>query len=77
MKKHINWLLKELDLWVQEGLIDDVQAGAIRDRYPTDEQAGTWGRVAFAIAGALLLWELSGRSDRNGLMRLSLEIEIS
>lgn len=55
MKKHINWLLKELDLWVQEGLIDDVQAGAIRGRYPTDEQAGTWGRVAFAVAGALLI----------------------
>ena len=55
MKKHINWLLKELDLWVQEGLIDDVQAGAIRGRYPTDEQAGTWGRVAFAVSGALLI----------------------
>ena len=55
MKKHINWLLKELDLWVQEGLIDDVQAGAIRGRYPTEEQAGTWGRVAFAVSGALLI----------------------
>jgi len=55
MKKHINWLLKELDLWVQEGLIDDVQAGAIRSRYPTEEQAGTWGRLAFAVSGALLI----------------------
>ncbi len=37
MKKNINWLLKELDLWVQEGLINDTQAGAIRGRYPTDD----------------------------------------
>ena len=55
MKKHIHWLLKELDLWVQEGIIDDTQARAIRDRYPTEEQAGTWGRVAFAAFGAILI----------------------
>ncbi len=55
MKKHIHWLLKELDLWVQEGLINDAQAHAIRGRYPTDEQAGSWGRVAFAVSGAVLI----------------------
>ncbi len=55
MKKHIRWLLKEVDLWVQEGIIDDTQARAIRDRYPTEEQAGTWGRVTFAAFGAILI----------------------
>ncbi len=55
MKKHINWLLNELELWVREGVIDDRQAGLIRMRYPTPEQAGTWGRIAFAVAGAVLI----------------------
>jgi uncharacterized membrane protein len=55
MKKHINWLLQELDLWVQEGIINDTQARAIRQRYPSGEQAGTWGRIAFAVAGAILI----------------------
>ncbi len=55
MKNHIHWLLKEVDLWVQEGLIDDAQAHAIRSRYPDNQQAGTWGRIAFAVAGAVLI----------------------
>ncbi len=55
MKKHIHWLIKELDVWVQEGLIDSTQARAIRGRYPNDEHAGTWGRIAFAVSGAVLI----------------------
>lgn len=55
MKKHIHWLLNELEAWVREGIIDDDQARAIRSRYPAPEQAGTWGRVAFAAAGAVLI----------------------
>ena len=53
MKKNIHWLLKELDLWVQEGLINHAQARAIRGRYPTE--AGTWGRLAFGVSGAVLI----------------------
>lgn len=55
MKKHIHWLLNELETWVREGIISDDQAMAIRGRYPTPEQAGTWGRIAFAAAGAILI----------------------
>ncbi len=55
MKKHIHWLLNELETWVREGIINDDQAMTIRGRYPTPEQAGTWGRIAFAVAGAILI----------------------
>ena len=55
MKKNIQWLLKELDLWVQEGLINQTQAHAIRGRYPTEEQGGAWGRLAFGAFGAVLI----------------------
>lgn len=55
LKKHIHWLLSELETWVQEGIINDTQARAIRSRYPGKEQAGTWGRVAFASFGAILM----------------------
>lgn len=55
MKKHIHWLLSELETWVQEGIINDAQARAIQNRYPTPEQASTWGRVAFAAFSAILM----------------------
>ncbi len=55
MKKHLHWLHKEVDHWLQEGIIDETQAERIRGRYPTDEQAGSWGRIAFAAAGAVLI----------------------
>ncbi len=54
-KKHIHWLLSELETWVQEGIINDAQAQAIRGRYSAPEQAGTWGRIAFAAFGAILI----------------------
>lgn len=55
MKKHIFWLFNETELWVREGLVSAEQAKAIRARYPSAEQAGTWGRVVFAVAGAVLI----------------------
>ena len=51
----MHWLLSELETWVQEGIISDTQARAIRGRYPAPEQAGTWGRIAFAAFGAILI----------------------
>jgi len=55
MKKNVHWLLSELEAWVQEGIINDTQARAIRSRYSAPEQAGTWGRIAFASFGAILI----------------------
>lgn len=55
MKKHIHWLVSELETWVREGILDESQAAAIRCRYPTPEQAGNWGRLVFAAFGAVLI----------------------
>jgi uncharacterized membrane protein len=54
MKKHIKWLLGEIDLWVNEGVIEPVQAAALRDRYPAPAESVAWGRVIFFSIGAVL-----------------------
>jgi len=55
VKKHIQWLAQEIDLWVREGVVTQAQAQAIRSRYPNAEEAHAWGRIAFAVAGAVLI----------------------
>jgi uncharacterized membrane protein len=55
MKKHIRWLVSEIETWVHDGIIDDTQAEEIRERYSTPEQTGNWGRVVFAAFGAILI----------------------
>jgi uncharacterized membrane protein len=55
VKKHVQWLIREIDLWVREGMVTEVQARAILGRYKTAEQASAWGRIAFAVAGAVLI----------------------
>ncbi len=55
MKKHLSWLLNEIEVWVAEGIITADQARKLRRRYPAPEQAGAWGRIAFAVAGAVLI----------------------
>ena len=54
MKKHINWLLGEIDAWVSEGIIEPVQAAALRGRYPASAESIAWGRIIFFSIGALL-----------------------
>ena len=54
MKKHIKWLLGEIDLWVNEGVIEPVQAAALKDRYPAPAEGVAWGRVIFFSIGAIL-----------------------
>jgi uncharacterized membrane protein len=54
MKKHINWLLAEIDLWLNEGLIAAEQAEIIRRRYQAPEQGSAWGRIIFISIGAIL-----------------------
>lgn len=55
MKKRIQWLLAEVDLWVREGIIDSVQARRIQERYPTAEHAASWSRIAFGVTGGVLI----------------------
>jgi len=54
MKKNIKWLLAEIDLWLNEGLITADQAVNIRRRYPASEQESAWGRIIFFSIGAIL-----------------------
>jgi uncharacterized membrane protein len=54
MKKHIKWLLNEIDLWVNEGLIEAQQGQAIRTRYPAPAEGTAWGRIIFFSIGAIL-----------------------
>jgi uncharacterized membrane protein len=54
MKKHIKWLLGEIDLWVKEGIIEPAQAAALKDRYPAAAESVAWGRIIFFSIGAVL-----------------------
>jgi len=54
MKKHIKWLLAEIDLWLNEELIAPDQAESIKRRYQVSEQGPAWGRIIFFSIGAVL-----------------------
>ena len=54
MKKHIKWLIAEIDGWVNAGIIAPDQGQAIKDRYPAPEQGPAWGRIIFFSIGAIL-----------------------
>jgi uncharacterized membrane protein len=55
MKKHLQWLQNEIEIWVRAGIIDDRQARAIRGHYPSQEESASWGRIAFGVAGGVLI----------------------
>jgi uncharacterized membrane protein len=55
MKKRVQWLFRELDQWVHEGIIGNDQAQAIRQRYPAPEDGVSWGRMTFAVTGSVLI----------------------
>jgi uncharacterized membrane protein len=54
MKKHIKWLLNEIDLWVGEGIIGPDQATALKRRYPVPAEGTAWSRIIFFSIGAIL-----------------------
>jgi uncharacterized membrane protein len=54
VKKHIKWLLNEIDLWVGEGIIGPDQATALKRRYPAPAEGTAWGRLIFFSIGAIL-----------------------
>jgi uncharacterized membrane protein len=54
MKKRMQWLAREIEQWVREGLIEDHQARAIRERYPAEDGV-SWGRLTFAVTGSVLI----------------------
>jgi uncharacterized membrane protein len=54
MKRHLKWLLNEIDLWVGEGIIEPQQGEAIKKRYPAPAEGPAWGRIIFFSIGAVL-----------------------
>jgi len=54
MKRHIKWLIAEIDLWVGEGIIEQQQGQAIKVRYPAAAEGPAWGRIIFFSIGAIL-----------------------
>jgi len=54
MKKHIKWLLKEIDKWVNEGIIATDQGEVLKNRYPAPAEGTAWGRIIFFSIGAIL-----------------------
>ena len=54
MKKHIKWLLNEIDLWVGEGIIGPDQGTALKRLYPSPAEGTAWGRIIFFSIGAIL-----------------------
>ena len=54
MRKNIKWLLAEIDLWLNDGLIAAEQAELIKLRYPAPGQGSAWGRIIFISMGAVL-----------------------
>ena len=54
MRKNIKWLLAEIDLWLNDGLIASEQAELIKRRYPLPGQESAWGRIIFISMGAVL-----------------------
>jgi len=54
MKKHIKWLLNEIDLWVKEDVIQPEQGVALKNRYPAPAEGTAWGRIIFFSIGAIL-----------------------
>jgi len=53
MRRYRRWLLAEIELWHQKGMISSPQAREIASLYQHDEDP-TWGKVIFAALGALV-----------------------
>lgn len=53
MSKYQKWLLEEIPLWVNKGIIDDTQASEISALYASREDS-SWGKVIFAALGSII-----------------------
>ena len=54
MKKNVKWLLTEIDLWLNEGIIATDQAEKIKRRYQESDPGTAWSRIIFFSIGAIL-----------------------
>lgn len=49
------WLRREIDSWVGQGLISSSQADTLRGKYPVSEPGVSWGIIVFSTIGAVLV----------------------
>jgi len=54
MGKRARWLQEQINAWLDEGLIDAGQAGALRARYPMGDQDTPWARIIASSVGAVV-----------------------
>ena len=53
MNKYQRWLLKEIQLWQNEGIVSTDQAQLLTTRY-SSEVGGAWGKIIFSALGAII-----------------------
>jgi len=53
--RHIRWLRGEISRWSSAGLVTPEQAERLLGRYPEPPDGGSWGRLLFAGAGAVVI----------------------
>ncbi|MFA4943481.1 MAG: DUF2157 domain-containing protein [Lentisphaeria bacterium] len=55
MRKHVEWLFRELEGWVADGILRPEQAAALRGRYAAMAHPGrAWGVILFGAFGAVV-----------------------
>ena len=54
MGKNTKWLLRELERWVRDGIIDRSQADRISALYPDETPSRNWGSLIFSVIGAII-----------------------
>jgi len=83
MRRHIRWLLGELQVWEHSGLVDPATAEKIREHYPTPAKVRPWGAIVFSSVGAVIFglgvilffaynWEAMPKFAKLGLVFVAL-----
>lgn len=81
--RHNKWLRGELPRWIAEGLVTPEQAERLLLRHPDPADGGSWGRLLFAGAGAVVIglgvillfaynWEAMPKAVKLGIVFLAL-----
>lgn len=54
MQKHKQWLLQEIGLWRESGIISSDQAREISALYTFEDNEASWGKIIFAALGSII-----------------------
>ncbi len=53
-KKQVEWLWREVDQWVRDGVVSETQKVEILGRYPAAVSSVAWGTIIFSSLGAVI-----------------------